>query len=92
MSDKAIGWFCYKNENQYNEFLSVFTDAHCLPASFEGWQRNAEISIQLMEYQGIVVTRVYAESTDEFIRCCQEYEWSIDAEGRKNFAFLKSQL
>ncbi|CAK8739303.1 hypothetical protein SODG_004720 [Sodalis praecaptivus] len=91
MSDKAIGWFCYKNENQYNEFLSVFTDAHCLPATFDAWQRNTEIVIQILENQGIVVYRAYAESTDEFISCCREFGWVADSKARDYFAFLKSQ-
>lgn len=91
MSEKAIPMFCYRDENQYEEFLSVFADARALPVTFEAWKRNAEITIQVLLHQGIVVNRAYADSKEEFIEFCRIFGYVPDSKARFNFAFLKSQ-
>jgi len=87
---QAVAWFVYKDENQYNEFLSVFTDARKLPSTFAGWERQAEHGIQHLEKNGVVVIRVHAETTGEFIAWCLANDRGIDASGRKGFAFFKA--
>lgn len=87
---QAVGWFCYKDENQYNEFLSVFTDIHKLPATFSRWKELTEKGVKQAESAGMIVIRAYAESTAEFIEFCRHHSKGIDAEGRKHFANVKA--
>ena len=91
MSQEVTPLFCYRDENQFNEFLSVFTDAHALPVTFEVWQRDTEITIQVLQNQGVVVYRAYPASKEEFIEFCRVFGYIADNKARFNFASFKSQ-
>ncbi|PHM49084.1 hypothetical protein [Xenorhabdus sp. KK7.4] len=92
MSDqqKAVAFFCYKNESQYNEFLNILTDVEKLPATFEQWKQSNEKGIHEMESRGVIAIRVYAESTVSFIDFCRHHGKGINAEGRIHFANVKA--
>ncbi|MEF9677744.1 hypothetical protein ABRQ00_22590 [Pectobacterium aroidearum] len=87
---QAVGWFFYKDEAQYNEFLSVFTDANRLPTTFSRWEQLTNKGIQEHESSGVIVVRAYAESTTEFIEFCRHHSLSLDAKGRTRFASFKA--
>ncbi|EJI4858943.1 hypothetical protein RTS15_003347 [Salmonella enterica] len=87
---QAAGWFCYKDENQYNELKSIFTDAHKLPVTFSRWKELTDKGIHEAESGGMVIVRAYAESTDEFVSFCRHHGKSLSAEGRKHFANFKA--
>ncbi|EAT0258384.1 hypothetical protein G6S35_003089 [Salmonella enterica] len=87
---KIAGWFCYKDENQYSEFLSIFTDAHTLPSTFSRWKQLTEKGIHNMESKGVIIVRAYADSTEQFTAFCRHFRKGINAEGRKYFANFKA--
>lgn len=39
---QAVGWFCYKDENQYNEFMLIFTDTDKVVRPFSKWKQLTE--------------------------------------------------
>ncbi|AJJ71520.1 cytochrome c family protein [Yersinia pseudotuberculosis] len=88
---RVVGWFCYKDENQYNEFLSVFTDAGKVPFPFGKWKQLTEKGIQETERSGVIVIRAYAESAEEFTAWCRVHQCGIDAKGRTGFANAKAR-
>lgn len=87
---QAVGWFCYKDENQYNEFLSVFTDTDKIPFPFSKWKQLTEKGIQEAERNGVIVIRAYAESAEEFTTWCRINQRGFSAEGRTGFANAKA--
>ncbi|PHM23279.1 hypothetical protein [Xenorhabdus budapestensis] len=93
MSDqqKAVAFFCYKDESQYNEFLKIFTDVEKLPATFERWKHFNEKGIHEMESEGVIPIRVYPESTIIFIDFCRIHGKELDAKGRIHFANTRAR-
>lgn len=87
---QAVGWFCYKDENQFNEFLSVFTDADKVPQPFSRWKQLTEKGIKETERDGVIVIRAYAESAEEFTTWCRVNQRGLSAEGRTGFANAKA--
>ncbi|EGG3068493.1 hypothetical protein MOR33_002739 [Salmonella enterica] len=87
---KVVGWFCYKDENQYNELLSIFTDAHTLPPTFSRWKQITEKGIQHEESKGVIIVRAYVDSAEQFITFCRHFRRGVNADGRKYFANFKA--
>ncbi len=88
--EQAIAWFCYKDENQFNELKSVFLDADKLPATFDRWEKLTEHGISIQEAQGTLVIKTYPESADDFITFCRHHGKSLSSEGRIHFANIKA--
>jgi predicted nuclease with RNAse H fold len=86
----SVGWFCYKSQEQYSEFLKIFTDTNVLPRDFTSWKNLADKDIEHAENHGINVIRVYPESAEEFATWCQIHKSGINAEGRTGFASFKA--
>ncbi len=86
----VTGWFCYKDENQYNELKAIFQDANTLPSTFASWKQQAEQGIQIEESKGVLVIKAYPESIDDFIRFCRLNSKSLSSEGRTYFANIKA--
>lgn len=90
MTQKAVGWFCYKDESQYNELKLIFLDADKLPLTFADWKKKTEEGIRSQETQGTLVIKAHPESTDDFIEFCRHHGKSLSAEGRIHFASVKA--
>ncbi|CNK92529.1 Uncharacterised protein [Yersinia pseudotuberculosis] len=88
---QAVGWFCYKDENQYNEFMSIFTDTDKVLRPFSKWKQLTEKGIQEVERSGMIVIRAYAESAEEFTAWCRVHQCGVDAKGRAGFANAKAR-
>lgn len=87
---KVAGVFCYKDESQYNELLTIFTDAHNLPATFDKWEQLNDKAVKTAESSGVIAIRVYTESAEAFVEFCRLHGKGLNAEGRLHFANLKA--
>ncbi|ENN8377987.1 hypothetical protein ACAX46_003444 [Providencia rettgeri] len=89
MQIKVAGVFCYKDENQFNEFKELFTDSHILPSNYSDWKSLTNKLIDKYKNTDTKIIEVYTD-TNEFSVWCSSTGNNVDASGRKAFANMKA--
>jgi len=84
---RAMVW--YKEEN-YQQLLAIFDDAHLLPPTFEDWQRRAEEKKNEVLAGGDRVIKVFIDP-ETFPEWCALKKLSKDANARSQLALEVAQ-
>lgn len=80
---QALGMVWYR-ESDYEELLTLFTDAEKLPRSFLQWQDMAEQGRKRYVRQGVFVVKAYIDPRT-FPAWCEANGCGLDANGRMKF-------
>lgn len=81
---KYVGMPWYRRAD-YEKLLSIFSDNHVLPETFEKWLQKAEDGFDDFTRQGLIVEKVYIDP-DTFPAWCRARGLNIDAKARVEFA------
>ncbi len=79
---QAMVW--YKQED-WDTLLTIFSDAHLLPKTYEEWLTKAEEMEKKIESQGDKVVKVYIDPAT-FPDWCKKNNRKTDAEARTDLA------
>ena len=86
---EVVGMFWIRNESEFLEFKSLFTDSARLPSSYARWLVVANQGIEELLRAGNVVVK--AEATpDEFATWARVRGLDVDARGRIAFSNEKA--
>ncbi|AVE59968.1 MULTISPECIES: hypothetical protein [Citrobacter] len=69
MASRPICVFWFKNQEQYDSYKKVLTDAWVLPENYRDWLIRFNQMVERYENSGIQVIKVEAEA-DEFASWC----------------------
>lgn len=89
MQISAVGMLWFRNAAQYAEYLSIFEDAHVMPATYSSWQKRATQMYEGLMRSGHVAVKVQA-SPEEFRAWCAAHGHGLNASGRMGFASFKA--
>ena len=86
MSDEQeIQLILWYNEEDWDTYRELFSDAHLLPATYEQWRDMAEQQVQAAEAAGTLVAKITIDTT-RFPAWCAKQNLPLDAESRTRFA------
>ncbi len=79
---QAMVW--YKKED-WDTLMTIFTDTHLIPPSYEAWLKLAEQHLISLQNQGVKVVKVYIDP-ETFPAWCKEKGREPNAEARTDLA------
>ena len=79
---QAMVW--YKKED-WDTLMTIFSDTHMLPRTYEDWLQRAEEMVEKVQAQGDQVVKVYIDP-ETFPEWCKKKNRKPDAEARADLA------
>jgi len=82
---QAMVWY---REEDWDQLIGIFSDAHLLPTTFDEWLKKANQNLLVAEESGDMVVKVFIYP-EEFSAWCAKLGKKADAESRTQFAIEK---
>ena len=82
---QAMVWY---REEDWDQLIGIFSDAHLLPTTFNEWLDKANQNLLVAEKSGDMVVKVFIDP-EEFRNWCIKHDRKTDAESRTQFAIEK---
>ncbi len=84
---QAMVWY---KEEDWEELLTIFSDAHLLPKTYADWLEKAEEAFETIQKGGDTVLKVFIDPVT-FQEWCTEKGKKTDAEARTQLAIEVAQ-
>ena len=85
-----IGFFWYRDAEQYAQYLEIFEDVDELHRTFPQWHKNALKLLEKVERQGFATTKIYS-TPQEFKAWCMANGAALNGRSRSEFARIKAE-
>lgn len=83
-----IGFFWYRDAEQYSQYLSIYEDRDTMHSTYALWHKQAMRAVKQYERRGLVTHRVYS-TPEELMAWCKENGIPLNAKSRSLFASEK---
>jgi hypothetical protein len=80
-----VGFFWYRDAEQYARFLSIYEDRDTMHDTYALWHKQAAKAVKQYERRGFVTHRVYS-TPEELLAWCQANGTPLNAASRSAFA------
>lgn len=88
---KHIGFFWYRDAEQYAQFLEIVEDVDALPKTFDQWQKKALKLLEDVTRQGHSTKKIYS-TPQEFKAWCMTNDAPLNGLSRSRFASFKVEV
>ncbi|KRP43902.1 hypothetical protein SAMN04490190_2318 [Pseudomonas libanensis] len=80
-----IGFFWYRDAEQYEHFLSIYEDRDTMHDTYALWHKSAMRAVKQYEKQGFITHRVYS-TPEELAQWCRVNSMPLNGKSRSSFA------
>ncbi len=80
-----VGFFWYRDAQQYAHFLSIYEDRDTMHDTYALWHKQALRAVKQYERRGFITHRVYS-TPEELMAWCQANGLPLNGKSRSSFA------
>lgn len=80
-----VGFFWYRDAEQYMQFLTIYEDRDAMNETYALWHKQALRAVKQYERRGLITHKVYS-TPEELLEWCRANGMPLNGKSRSSFA------